>query len=81
MRIAAVLLASLAASPTPAQDFWKHWGDGRAELGGYRLTQPRYGSARPGSAVLIFVTEDFSDGPRVKSESPRSQAPPPSTPS
>ena len=48
--------------------FWSHWGDGRAELSGYRLMQPRYGAARPGTAVLIFVTEDFSDSARVKAD-------------
>jgi hypothetical protein len=71
MRVPAAFLFLMAALPASAQDFWKHWGDGRAELNGYRLTQPRYGALRPGSAVLIFVTEDFSDAERVKAESPR----------
>jgi hypothetical protein len=48
--------------------FWTHWGDGKAELNGYRLTQPRYGAGRPGTAVLIYVTEDFSDSLRVKAD-------------
>jgi hypothetical protein len=48
--------------------FWAHWGDGRAELNGYRLVQPRYGAPRTGSAVFIFVTEDFSDSLRVKAD-------------
>jgi hypothetical protein len=51
-----------------SQAFWSHWGDGRAELSGYRLQQPRYGSSRPGTAVLIYVTEDFSDSLRVKAD-------------
>jgi hypothetical protein len=51
-----------------SQAFWSHWGDGRAELSGYRLQQPRYGSPRPGTAVLIYVTEDFSDSLRVKAD-------------
>jgi len=71
--VASGLVASVS-SPAPAADFWKHWGDGRAELNGYRLTQPRYGALRSGSAVLIFVTEDFSDERRVKAES-RGRAP------
>ena len=58
--------ASLSAEQSNA--FWTHWGDGRAELSGYRLRQPRYGSARPGTAVLIYVTEDFSDSLRVKAD-------------
>lgn len=64
----AALLAGAAAGPLAAQDFWEHWGDGKAELNGYRLTQPRYGAVREGVAVLIFVTEDFSDSLRVKAD-------------
>jgi hypothetical protein len=62
------VLGCLAATAASADDFWAHWGDGRAELNGYRLTQPRYGAARPGTAVLIYVTEDFSDSLRVKAD-------------
>jgi hypothetical protein len=51
-----------------AQDFWKHWGDGRAELSGYRATVPRYGAKRVATDVLIFVTEDMSDTLRVKAD-------------
>ena len=54
--------------PPTAQDFWAHWGDGKAELNGYALKQPRYGAVRTGTAVLIFVTEDFSDSLRVKAD-------------
>jgi hypothetical protein len=56
------------ALPAGAQDFWQHWGDGRAELNGYRLTQPRYGAKRSGTAVYVFVTEPFSDQLRVKAD-------------
>ena len=62
-----VIFLSLTA-PAGAQDFWKHWGDGKAELNGYGLTQPRYGAARTGTAVYVFVTEDFSDSRRVKAD-------------
>lgn len=65
--LAAVLSLSIAA-PVAAQDFWAHWGDGKAELNGYALTQPRYGEPRPGRAVLVYVTEDFSDTLRVKAD-------------
>src|SRR5260221_4765220 len=68
MRLAAATLLLGLSSPAFAQDFWAHWGDGKAELNGYRLTQPRYGSPRAGTAVLIFVTEDFSDSLRVKAD-------------
>ncbi len=65
-----VAWAAVLAGATPAigQDFWTHWGDGKAELGGYRLTEARYGTSRKGSAVLVFVTEDFSDSLRVKAD-------------
>jgi hypothetical protein len=69
MRLQPLLLAfALAAAPVSAQDFWKHWGDGRAEMNGYALTQPRYGAPRAGTAVYVFVTEDFSDSLRVKAD-------------
>jgi hypothetical protein len=68
-----LLLLSLAVS-APAQDFWKHWGDGKAELNGYALKQPRYGVLRDGTAVLVFVTEDFSDSLRVKADPGRHPA-------
>jgi len=48
--------------------FWAHWGDGRAELSGYRLTTPRYGELRHGEAVQVWVTETFTQGQRVKSD-------------
>jgi hypothetical protein len=37
-------------------------------MNGYRLVQPRYGANRAGTAVLIYVTEDFSDSLRVKAD-------------
>lgn len=49
-------------------DFWKHWGDGQAELSGYALRFPRYGVVRTGTAVAIFVTETFSKVARVKAD-------------
>lgn len=55
-------------SPAFGRAFWKHWGDGRAELAGYDLVKPRYGEERRGTAVAIFVTEPFHGGARVKAE-------------
>lgn len=62
--------ASPGALPAPelASRFWDHWGDGRAELSGYRLKTPRYGEVRDGRATLVVVTENFTDGQRVKSD-------------
>jgi hypothetical protein len=58
----------LTAADARADDFWSFWADGKAELDGYALTQPRYGKLRAGTAVLVFVTEDFSDSARVKAD-------------
>lgn len=74
-----VLLAGWVASvPTladaPSAQVQQHWYDGNAELAGYRLTQPRYGQARSGSVVMVFVTEPFSESDRVKAEDPRRPA-------
>ncbi len=68
--LAAPLAAQPAALPGPRIDgeFWKHWGDGQAELCGYEYTVTRYGQPRRGSAVAIFVTERFVAGAGVKSE-------------
>ncbi|MEE2901476.1 MAG: hypothetical protein VYC39_04070 [Myxococcota bacterium] len=49
-----------------------HWEDGKAELSGYTLTQPRYGQLRTGTAVHIFVKEDFSEKAKVKADYVRS---------
>ena len=57
----------LPPSQAPA-GFWDHWGDGRAEIDAYTLTQPRYGELRHGTAVLVYVTETFTQGQRVKSD-------------
>lgn len=59
--------AATVAVPA-APSFWGHWGDGRAEVSGYRLKMPRYGQERAGSLVLIYVTEDLSDRLRVKAD-------------
>lgn len=60
---------SKATSPILADDaFWKFWGDGRGEVSSYDLTFPRYGELRKGTAVLIFVTEPFSNEARVKAD-------------
>jgi len=55
-----------------ADEFDSHWRDGQAELDGYRLVISRYGQDRTGTAVMIFVTEPFSESKRVKEERPPS---------
>jgi len=64
-------LTACATPPAPRSappSFWPYWGDGLAELNGYRIIQPRYGELRSGQAVLIFVTETFSASARVKAD-------------
>ena len=46
-----------AAGATASPSFWAAWGDGKAELSGYKVTTRRYGSPRDASVVLIYVTE------------------------
>ncbi len=61
---------AVPAKPSAPPDFWKHWSDGRSELDGYRLVQPRYGQKRNGHAVMIWVIEPFSRAKHVKSDHP-----------
>ena len=42
-----------------SQEFKKYWFSGKAEITSYQLSQLRYGELREGTAVTIFVTEDF----------------------
>ena len=49
-------------------DFKNYWFDGLAEISTYALEQSRYGSPRMGSAVLIYVTEDFLPNAQVKAD-------------
>jgi hypothetical protein len=55
------------------EDFYAYWGDGRAELSSYRVVQSRYGEAREGHSVLIFVTEEINRQTLVKVESDQPQ--------
>ncbi len=55
-------------SPQTRQAFKDYWYQGKAELTRYELDQARYGEARRGDAVLVFVTEDFLVGEQVKHE-------------
>jgi len=48
------------------QEFKAYWFDGTAEITSYQLSQERYGEIREGSAVTIFVTEDFLPEVQVK---------------
>lgn len=54
-----------------ADPFNEYWYQGKAEITSYDLQQARYGEIREGSAVLVFVTEDFSKKNHVKLDNPR----------
>jgi len=40
-----------------SSEFWEWWGDGQAELSGYRMMVDRYGAPREAELALIYVTE------------------------
>ncbi len=44
------------------------WYQGKAEISTYTLQQNRYQDTHPGTAVLIFVTEDFLTDKQVKND-------------
>lgn len=56
------------------EQFAKYWYQGKAEINVFDLQQNRYGEVRPGKAVMIFVTEDFSKKKQVKLDDPENNA-------
>ena len=52
----------------PDSRFWKHWGDGNAEIAVYELLTTRYGEERKGYAISILVTEPWNLKKNVKSD-------------
>ena len=52
-----------------SQEFKHYWFNGLAEITSYELRQVRYGSLREGTAVNIFVTENFLANEQVKANS------------
>lgn len=61
-------LAAAVAAPAAPSAFWTVWGDGKAELSGYRITTSRYGAPRDGHIVLIYVTEPMDRRVWVKDD-------------
>lgn len=55
---------------SPSETFKQTWYAGKAEVSSFNLQQARYGEVRKGEAVLIFVTEDFSNNKLVKLDEP-----------
>lgn len=58
---------------TVSQQFQDYWFSGEAEITSYKLEQPRYGEMRQGTAVLIFVTENFLPDLHVKANNSNSE--------
>ena len=61
-------LQNTTASPSKHPEFNSYWYQGTAEITSYKLTQARYGEIYEGSAVNIFVTEDFLPERQVKAD-------------
>src|SRR5437868_1990091 len=53
-----------------SEEFKSYWYSGKAEISSYKLKQARYGEIHDGSAVMVFVTEDFSKSKQVKLDHP-----------
>ena len=49
-----------------SEEFKSYWFNGEAEITSYKLDQSRYGEPREGTAVLIYVTEEFLPEAQVK---------------
>ncbi len=48
--------------------FWSYWGDGKAEIDSYAITQNRYNQPRKATTAMIYVTEPFNLAKQVKSD-------------
>lgn len=51
-----------------SSEFKSYWYAGEAEITSYDLKQVRYGEIRPGTAVLVYVTEPFLAEKQVKAD-------------
>lgn len=54
--------------PKTSPEFNTYWYAGEAEISSYKLEQARYGEMREGTAVLVYVTEDFLPNIQVKAD-------------
>lgn len=60
---------NIAKNRVLSDAFKDYWFEGLAEITSYTLHQERYGELRNGTAVNVFVTEDFLPEAQVKSNS------------
>ena len=58
----------LKAKQPLSQEFKDYWYAGEAEITSFKLEQARYGELREGTAVLVYVTEDFLPKEQVKAD-------------
>lgn len=67
---------SCGSPPPPIEsvDFGAYWNQGKAEITSYTLQQARYGEIHEGTAVLIYVTEEFSEKKHVKLDNPKASS-------
>ena len=59
---------TIAKSIEKHPKFNEYWYAGKAEITSYTLSQVRYGEVHKGTAVTIFVTEDFLPKKQVKAD-------------
>ena len=59
---------SNTTSYQPDSEWNAYWYEGKAELTSYKLNQARYGEMHEGTAMLMFVTEDFSPKAHTKTD-------------
>jgi len=59
---------SLPTKTKLTSEFKFYWYAGNAEITSYKLEQARYGEMRDGTAVLVYVTEDFLPQEQVKAD-------------
>lgn len=65
---APLILKNIKNTSTKHPEFNSYWYGGKAEITSYKLTQARYGEVHEGTAVHIFVTEDFLPEKQVKAD-------------
>ncbi|MCH2488886.1 MAG: septum formation inhibitor Maf [Flavobacteriales bacterium] len=51
-----------------SEAFKQYWYSGEGEITSFKLSQERYGELRDGTAVTVFVTEDFLPEEQVKAD-------------
>lgn len=59
---------SLPTKTKLTTEFKDYWYAGNAEITSFKLEQARYGEMRDGTAVLVYVTEDFLPQEQVKAD-------------